>query len=76
LIRDKTGADAGACLCGTATARARALGQRAVLDVGHSLVGLIALYESEGWTRVDAIRLALGDKVMDLLVYVSPEEPA
>lgn len=57
-----------------ATEHARALGLRAVLDVGQTLAAPAALYESEGWTRVDALHLPLGqDRVLDLWVYVSPD---
>lgn len=66
---------AGRSLLRTATTWARSRGQRAVLDVGQSLHGPIALYESEGWTRVEALQRELGGKVLDLWVYLSPEEP-
>jgi hypothetical protein len=47
-----------------------------VLDVGRALRALVALYESEGWSRVGALHLALDeDIVLDLWVYVSPEPP-
>lgn len=59
-----------------ATAHAPALGRRAVLDVGQRLRTAIALYESEGWSRVGELHLPLDApyaKVMlDLWVYVSP----
>jgi GNAT superfamily N-acetyltransferase len=59
-----------------ATRHARSLGRRAVLDVGQALSAPVALYESDGWSRVGALHLPLGpDTVLDLWVYVSPEPP-
>ncbi len=62
-----------------ATEHARSLGQRAVLDVGQSLLSGVALYEAEGWRRVGELHLplvgveGLDDGLMlDLWVYVSP----
>ncbi|MDP9397776.1 MAG: GNAT family N-acetyltransferase [Actinomycetota bacterium] len=66
----------GRTLLRQATGHARSLGQRAVLDVGQTLRAPVALYESEGWSRVDALHLTLDqDTVLDLWVYVSPEMP-
>ena len=66
----------GRCLLRHATRHARSLGQRAVLDVGQTLHAPVALYESEGWSRVDALHLPLDeDTMLDLWVYVSPEVP-
>ena len=57
-----------------ATSQAESLGLRAVLDVGQTLAAPIALYESEGWERVDSLALRVGDNaVLDLWVYVSRE---
>jgi GNAT superfamily N-acetyltransferase len=56
-----------------ATGQARSHGLRAVLDVGQTLTAPVALYESEGWRRVDALQLDLGHGVvLDLWVYISP----
>lgn len=52
---------------------ARARDLRAVLDVGQALAKPIALYESEGWERVDELHLPLDEHtILDLWVYVSP----
>jgi GNAT superfamily N-acetyltransferase len=60
-----------------ATAQAPELGPRAVLDVGQTLPPAIALYESEGWSRVGELHVPLDSTdpptVLDLWVYVSPE---
>jgi GNAT superfamily N-acetyltransferase len=70
-------AGVGRALLQTATDHARARGQRALLDVGQTLPGAIALYESQGWVRVEALELRLTDDVvLDLWVYVSPDEDA
>lgn len=64
----------GRALLRHATAAARSLGRRAVLDVGQTLPAAVALYESQGWSRVDELHLALrGAEALDLWVYVSPE---
>lgn len=56
-----------------ATAHAKSLGQRAVLDVGKELTAPVALYESEGWTRAEELHLTLREGVvLDLWVYLSP----
>ena len=68
-------AGVGRALLGHATANAQSLGRRAVLDVGQTLSAAVALYESQGWMRVDGLHLKLSaDKTLDLWVYVSPNE--
>lgn len=68
-------AGVGRALLGHATRHAQSLGRQAVLDVGQRLLAAVALYESEGWRRVDELHLELGaDKTLDLWVYVSPSE--
>ncbi len=70
-------AGVGRALLPRATAHARASAQRALLDVGQTLPGAIALYESQGWVRAEALQLRLTqDVVLDLWVYVSPDEDA
>ena len=66
-------AGVGRALLRHATAQARTLGRRAVLDVGQTLSPAVALYESEGWERVGDLHLDLytGD-TLDLWVYASP----
>jgi GNAT superfamily N-acetyltransferase len=57
-----------------AAAQAQSLERRAVLNVAQALLPAVALYDAEGWTRVDALQLAVApDTVLDLWVYVSPE---
>jgi hypothetical protein len=63
-----------------ADAHARALGRRAVLDVEQAFPPAVAMYEAEGWHRVDELHLAVGpewgvdpDARLHLWVYVSPE---
>ena len=64
----------GRALLRHATKQARTRGQRAVLDVGQSLTAPIALYESEGWERVESLALRVHESaVVDLWIYVSPE---
>ncbi|MEU4619256.1 GNAT family N-acetyltransferase [Actinoplanes sp. NPDC023801] len=69
----------GRALVRHATAQAPALGRRAVLDVGRTLDSAVALYESEGWSRVGELHLPLNyldpPAVLDLWVYVSPASP-
>lgn len=66
-------AGVGRALLRHATRHAESRGLRAVLDVGKSLAGPIALYESEGWERVEALELRHDDStILDLWVYVSP----
>ena len=56
-----------------ATEQAYQRGQRAVLDVGKTLPAAVALYESEGWQRVDSLELHLGEgPALGLWVYISP----
>lgn len=58
------------------TAQAASHEQRAVLDVGRTLPAPVALYESEGWERVDSLELHVAENaVLGLWVYVSPEFP-
>lgn len=60
-----------------AVQQAQHSGQRAVLDVGKTLRAPVALYESEGWQRVDSLELHVGEgPPLDLWVYVSPESGA
>lgn len=60
-----------------AARQARERGQRAVLDVGKTLHAPVALYESDGWQKVDSLELHLaGGARLDLWVYVSPEADA
>lgn len=61
-------------LLATARADAAARGRRAVLDVGQELVAAVALYESQGWTRVASERHAVGDEEFDLHVYLAPDD--
>ncbi|MEX2292028.1 MAG: GNAT family N-acetyltransferase [Mycobacteriales bacterium] len=64
----------GRALLRYASGQAASRGQRAVLDVGKTLMAPVALYESEGWKRVNTLALRVADKaVIDLWVYVSPE---
>jgi GNAT superfamily N-acetyltransferase len=64
----------GRALLRYATGQAASQGQRAVLDVGQTLTAPVALYESEGWERVDSLALPVAaNAVLDLWVYVSPE---
>jgi GNAT superfamily N-acetyltransferase len=70
-------AGVGRSLLRHATRQAESRGQRAVLDVGQTLNAPVALYESEGWERVDSLALRVAhDAVLDLWVYVSPENTA
>lgn len=75
---DARGRGTGRALVRTATARARATGRRAVLDVLRSTTGPAALYESEGWQRLgptslDLSRLGYGDVApLQLWVYLAP----
>lgn len=56
-----------------ATTRAQARGQRAVLDVAQTLHAPIALYESEGWERLEPLALRFDrTTTVDLWVYLSP----
>lgn len=65
----------GRALLRYATGQAEARGQRAVLDVGQMLHAPVALYESEGWERVDSLALRVADDaVLHLWVYISPSE--
>ncbi len=60
-----------------ATEQAHARGQRAVLDVAQGLTAPVALYESEGWERVESLSLQVGGgRILDLYIYVSPENAA
>jgi GNAT superfamily N-acetyltransferase len=67
--------------------QARERNQRAVLDVGQTLHAAVALYESEGWSRIADLHLPLdeewrrsadqdaivdGPLTIDLWVYASP----
>lgn len=67
--------------------QARARDQRAVLDVGQTLHAAVALYESEGWSRIADLHLPLDEEwrhsadphasfeeppTIDLWVYASP----
>jgi predicted N-acetyltransferase YhbS len=64
----------GRSLLNTATSASRSRGQRAVLDVGQTLLGPIALYESEGWIRAEALQItAVENESLNLWVYVSPD---
>lgn len=47
----------GRALLRHATTQAHAFGQRAVLDVAHTFLAPIALYESEGWERLETLAL-------------------
>ena len=67
-------AGVGRALLRHATKYAESGGQRAVLDVGQSLTAPIALYEAEGWERVEALVLRLDQEtLLELWVYLSPE---
>ena len=45
-----------------------------MLDVGQALAAPIALYESEGWERVESVALRVDESaVLALWIYVSPE---
>jgi GNAT superfamily N-acetyltransferase len=64
----------GRALLRYATGQAASQGQRAVLDVGQTLTAPVALYESEGWERVESLEFPVAaNAVLDLWVYVSPE---
>lgn len=64
----------GRALLRHATKQAQSRGQRAVLDVGQALTAPIALYESEGWERVESLALRVDQSaVLALWIYVSPE---
>lgn len=64
----------GRALLRHATKQALSRGQRAVLDVGQALTAPIALYESEGWERVESLSLRVDEcAVLALYVYVGPE---
>jgi GNAT superfamily N-acetyltransferase len=77
VASDLRGTGLGRDLLRLATGHAQSLGRRAVLDVGQTLSAAVALYESEGWSRVDELHLALDqDTVLDLWVYLSPEPPS
>jgi len=75
---DARGRGVGRALVRTATARARATGRRAVLDVLQETTGPARLYESEGWTRLgptslDLAALGYGDvPPLQLWVYLGP----
>lgn len=70
-------AGVGRTLLRHATRQAESRGQRAVLDVGQTLDAPVALYEAEGWERVDSLALRVAhEAVLDLWVYVSPENAA
>ncbi len=72
------GRGVGRALVRTATARALETGRRPVLDVLQGTPGPIALYESEGWTRLgpttlDLSGLGYGDvPPLQLWVYLGP----
>jgi GNAT superfamily N-acetyltransferase len=67
-------AGVGRALLRHATKHAQFRWQRAVLDVGQALTAPIALYESEGWERVDSLALRVGEStVLALWIYVSPD---
>lgn len=67
-------AGTGRALLQHATTQAESRGQRAVLDVGQALAAPVALYESEGWERVESLTLRVDESaVLDLWVYVSPQ---
>lgn len=72
------GRGVGRALVRTATARAHATGRRPVLDVLQGTPGPVALYESEGWTRLGPTTLDLrpfgyGDvPPLQLWVYLGP----
>jgi GNAT superfamily N-acetyltransferase len=69
-------AGVGRALLRHVTAQATSRGQRGVLDVGQTFSAPVALYESEGWERVEALELHVAENaVLDLWVYVSPEIP-
>ena len=69
-------AGVGRALLRHVTAQATSRGQRGVLDVGQTFTAPVALYESEGWERVEALELHVAENaVLDLWVYVSPEIP-
>ena len=64
----------GRALLRHATSQAVSRGQRAVLDVGQTQTAPIALYESEGWERVESLALRVDESaVLALWIYVSPE---
>lgn len=64
----------GRALLRHATQQAQSRRQRAVLDVEQASEAPIALYESEGWQRVESLELRVdADAGFTLWVYVSPE---
>lgn len=70
----RRGAGIGRALLRHATRQAALQGQRAVLDVVETSAAPVALYESEGWERVDSLELRVAENaVLNLWVYVGPE---
>lgn len=75
---DVRGRGVGRALVRTAVTQAHATGRRPVLDVLQETPGPIALYESEGWTRLgptslDLSALGYGDvPPLQLWVYLGP----
>ncbi|MFC7360893.1 GNAT family N-acetyltransferase [Nocardioides astragali] len=64
----------GQALLETATSHARMRGRRAVLDVVQDAAAPIALYEANGWTRLEPLSLEVTDRnSLDLWVYLGPE---
>lgn len=64
---------AGRALLGTATAEARRLGRRAVLDVVEEHRAAIALYERCGWIRAGRVTWHLPDgRPLHEFVYLAP----
>lgn len=60
-----------------ATEQAHQRRQRAVLDVAKTLPAAVALYESDGWQRVESPELHPGEgAALGLWVYISPGENA
>lgn len=57
-----------------AAGHAASQGMRAVLDVGQSLSAAVALYEAEGWCRIDELQVPIKPGLaVDVWVYAAPE---
>jgi GNAT superfamily N-acetyltransferase len=64
----------GQALLAHAVTQARASGQRAVLDVTRDAAVPIALYEADGWSRLEPLTMVFDDGTsLAMWVYLSPE---
>jgi GNAT superfamily N-acetyltransferase len=63
----------GRALLETATAQAREVGRRPILDVHATLISAISLYESVGWLLAGSTEISLPNgRLLPERVYVSP----